>query len=77
MPIGFVAKDVEAKSQPLAGTKSDTIEHRIGSELNVRRCLRVSDEELACELAARLALTAREKLQLFSMQIPKVGDGSR
>jgi hypothetical protein len=58
--------------------KSDIIEHRIGSELNVRRCLRISDEELACELAARLAMiSAREKLQLFSMQIPKVGDGSR
>lgn len=48
-------------------------EHRIGSELNVGRCFRVSDEELACELAARLALTAREKLQLFSMKIPKAG----
>lgn len=41
--------------------KSDIIEHRIGSELNVRRCLRVSDEELACEPAARLALISSER----------------
>lgn len=67
----------EARQQLLAWAKSDIIEHRIGSELNVKRCFRVSDEELASELAARLALTARQKLQLFSMQIPKVGDGSR